>query len=464
MKSGENISKSALDEKSILAVSLNIVELIQSGEISEYKKIEKTIREKIGELKEKQSSLDVDSCVKQVVSEILKRTAAAVNSVKEKGGKIKEAHISQTKERSKEKTKEEVLREDNIRKAEEYYRQVFETRDPNEKIRLCTQAIELNPNYSDAYDYRGISYWDLKQYDKAIADHTKAIEIDPKYADAYNNRGDCYFGTRYFRKAIDDYNKAIELKGNNAPDYYFTDLQKAEKALVEQEASKKRNNTNSSELQNEEKRIAEAQARLDEEKKNFRTMSESEKVKFRKSQEALDLEKSKFAKREEEMRSTILQEQARRQQAEDRAKQAEEQQKKVEDLLSQMEKNNEKFSDWEKSMLVQTIIAQIIQDKPKTDTYEERSEMIERILTEQLTRDGQLVKELSEDEVEEIKVSVLSKIDALKNGEHMINEVNENSKKEIIRRIVREINKKLLRICSRSCFTTESIDLNGLAS
>lgn len=65
MKSGENISKSALDEKSILAVSLNIVELIQSGEISEYKKIEKTIREKIGELKEKQSSLDVDSCVKQ---------------------------------------------------------------------------------------------------------------------------------------------------------------------------------------------------------------------------------------------------------------------------------------------------------------------------------------------------------------------------------------------------------------
>ena len=30
------------------------------------------------------------------------------------------------------------------------------------------------------------------EYDRAIVDYTKALELNPDYADAYNNRGNAY--------------------------------------------------------------------------------------------------------------------------------------------------------------------------------------------------------------------------------------------------------------------------------
>ena len=46
------------------------------------------------------------------------------------------------------------------------------------------KAIEINPQYADAYINRGIAKYDLKDYQGAIADYDKAIEINPQYADA----------------------------------------------------------------------------------------------------------------------------------------------------------------------------------------------------------------------------------------------------------------------------------------
>jgi len=54
------------------------------------------------------------------------------------------------------------------------------------------QAIQLNPNFAEAYNNRGVSYVDLKQYGQAIADYNQAIQLDPNYADSYNNRGVVY--------------------------------------------------------------------------------------------------------------------------------------------------------------------------------------------------------------------------------------------------------------------------------
>jgi tetratricopeptide (TPR) repeat protein len=47
------------------------------------------------------------------------------------------------------------------------------------------KAIEINPQYAELYNNRGIVYYDLKEYDKAIKDYNKALEIDPQYAMAY---------------------------------------------------------------------------------------------------------------------------------------------------------------------------------------------------------------------------------------------------------------------------------------
>ncbi len=78
-------------------------------------------------------------------------------------------------------------------------------------IAAYTKAIEINPQYAEAYKNRGIVYSDLKDYDKAMADNNKAIEINPQYAEAYNNRGVVYRILKDYDKAIKDYNKAIEI-------------------------------------------------------------------------------------------------------------------------------------------------------------------------------------------------------------------------------------------------------------
>ena len=52
----------------------------------------------------------------------------------------------------------------------------------------CNRAIELNPKYAVAYNYRGLVKQDKGDFEGALADYARAIEINPKYAEAYANR------------------------------------------------------------------------------------------------------------------------------------------------------------------------------------------------------------------------------------------------------------------------------------
>jgi Flp pilus assembly protein TadD len=40
-----------------------------------------------------------------------------------------------------------------------------------------------------AFNNRGFAYAGLKQFKKAIQDYNQAIELDPEYTHAFNNRG-----------------------------------------------------------------------------------------------------------------------------------------------------------------------------------------------------------------------------------------------------------------------------------
>ena len=88
-----------------------------------------------------------------------------------------------------------------------------------EAIKILNKAIELNPNYAEAYNNRGNAYSYLKQYTKSMQNFNKAIELDPGYVWAYNNRGNAYSNLKQYRKAIQDYDKAIELDPNYAEAY-----------------------------------------------------------------------------------------------------------------------------------------------------------------------------------------------------------------------------------------------------
>ena len=71
-------------------------------------------------------------------------------------------------------------------------------------------------NYFDL----GKSEYDKGNFENAIINFTKAIELKPDYAEAYYNRGNAYVKLQQYGKAIYDFNKAIELKQDDAQAYY----------------------------------------------------------------------------------------------------------------------------------------------------------------------------------------------------------------------------------------------------
>ena len=89
------------------------------------------------------------------------------------------------------------------------------------------RAMQIDPNYAEAYNCRGIARTGLGEYWAAITDFTKAIEINPRYAWAYNNRGVTKSHLNDNRGAIADYAKAIEIDPNIAAAYINRGVTKA---------------------------------------------------------------------------------------------------------------------------------------------------------------------------------------------------------------------------------------------
>jgi tetratricopeptide (TPR) repeat protein len=84
------------------------------------------------------------------------------------------------------------------------------------------EAIRIDPNYKEAYLYRGISYLEGKNdSDNAIADFTQAIRIDPNYMEVYFARGYIYGVNSENDKAIEDFTQAIRLDPNNSGLYLY---------------------------------------------------------------------------------------------------------------------------------------------------------------------------------------------------------------------------------------------------
>lgn len=81
-------------------------------------------------------------------------------------------------------------------------------------------AIELDPEFVNAYYNRGVAYINSCQEDNAIRDFTKASELDPFLGAAYNNLGNIYVHSQQYQKAIEFYNKAIEVDQNAEELFY----------------------------------------------------------------------------------------------------------------------------------------------------------------------------------------------------------------------------------------------------
>ena len=109
----------------------------------------------------------------------------------------------------------------NFKAETEFYRGVtcHDNKEFKKAISYYNTAIEINPQYAEVYNNRGIAKSALGKYQEAIVDCDKAIEINPKLAVAYSNRGNAKYSLGDKNGAIVDYDKAIEINPQLAMAY-----------------------------------------------------------------------------------------------------------------------------------------------------------------------------------------------------------------------------------------------------
>jgi tetratricopeptide (TPR) repeat protein len=73
---------------------------------------------------------------------------------------------------------------------------------------LINRDISVRPNI---YFFRGIAYFEMKNYEASLTDNTKAIEMDPNYTEAYYNRSQVNFNLKLYKSSLDDILKAKSL-------------------------------------------------------------------------------------------------------------------------------------------------------------------------------------------------------------------------------------------------------------
>jgi tetratricopeptide (TPR) repeat protein len=82
-------------------------------------------------------------------------------------------------------------------------------------------AIRLNPRDERSYYLRGIFYFDFKrQYLKALDDFNTAIELSPDYSEAYLYRGATSYELGRFEDSIKDFSRVLALDPDNSPAYF----------------------------------------------------------------------------------------------------------------------------------------------------------------------------------------------------------------------------------------------------
>jgi len=99
-----------------------------------------------------------------------------------------------------------------LKNAESYFysgNEYYNMGDYDRAIAEYTEAIRIDPNYADAYGNRGIAYARKNDYNRAIADLTEAIRLNPESANGYFNRGLAYYDRGVVSANISDYDNAI---------------------------------------------------------------------------------------------------------------------------------------------------------------------------------------------------------------------------------------------------------------
>ena len=105
-----------------------------------------------------------------------------------------------------------------------------------ETIKYYDKAIKLNPNYSMAYNNRGISKAKLNMYEEAIKDYNKAIELNKDNPFYYYNRGNSKYNLSNLVKKeenkINEYSQLVKEAYEDFEIAYSLSNSKLKKYLI----------------------------------------------------------------------------------------------------------------------------------------------------------------------------------------------------------------------------------------
>lgn len=88
-------------------------------------------------------------------------------------------------------------------------------------IESYTQAIELHPQFVEAYGKRAEVRYRLGDDRGVLEDCRLALELDSQYAEAHYYRGRSRYRLGYSQAAIEAYSQALQWEPNYAPAYYY---------------------------------------------------------------------------------------------------------------------------------------------------------------------------------------------------------------------------------------------------
>ena len=117
------------------------------------------------------------------------------------------------------------LRETQKEYAHEYYLMgnecITKAHDANAAIRCFDKALNLNPNYVEAWVRKGVTLLDIgEDYDAQVC-LNKAVKLSPKSFKARYNRGKCLLKLKYYDEAILDFQQAVSIKPKHAATHEY---------------------------------------------------------------------------------------------------------------------------------------------------------------------------------------------------------------------------------------------------
>ncbi len=111
-----------------------------------------------------------------------------------------------------------------------YYKHFF-----SEAKNLLQQAIVINSDYHEAFNYLGQVELSLGNIDAALQAAQSAIDLKPDYADYRNNLGEVYLSCGQYKKAVLEFKRAVNINMYYSDAYFHHGLTLLMDAIAKQE-------------------------------------------------------------------------------------------------------------------------------------------------------------------------------------------------------------------------------------